>query len=71
MYGAFVDLWIHQDRLQWSRITWMLTIETAMIAGAFAKPRIGLVAVVLGSFVIGLLWRIFQKDGQDQQVTLK
>jgi len=71
MYQAFVSFWTHQDRLMWSRVTWAIAIEAAIIVGSFAKPgMLGFFLIMFGTIILCLLWGLFKKDGRDQQNAL-
>jgi hypothetical protein len=72
MYKLFCLLWIHQDRLQWSRVNWMLTIQVGIVAGSFAKPGLpATILICIGTILLFLLERIFHKDKRDQSVATK
>jgi hypothetical protein len=72
MYSAFVNMWIHQDRLMWSRVSWFLTTEVVTVAACFARPGpVGAAVVVFGTVILTLMWGMFVKDRRDQEEALK
>jgi hypothetical protein len=71
MYKAFANFWIHQDRLMWSRVTWALTIEIALVTGSFSKPGIlGCLVLAIGTVILAALWGLLRKDLLDQKAAL-
>lgn len=71
LYQSRVHLWIHQDRVQWGRVQWMLTIEAATLAGAYSQLATEqyvwmLLLLVLGSILLLALLGMFRKDERDR-----
>jgi len=73
IYTAYIRLWIHQNQLIWSRVTWCITIELATIAGFFSNHAIQLrlSLISIGTIIIIIIWRINSKTIKDRNHCLK
>jgi hypothetical protein len=64
--------WMHQDNAVWRAIGWVIPIEAGVMAGAFARPGVpGVLVVLLGSFLVVAFWMYAWKSGKDRDVNLE
>lgn len=63
-FAALMDQYIHQNELLWSRAQTLYAIQTAAIAGAFAKPAYFTDLIVLSILLTVMLIPIIRRDIQ-------
>jgi len=65
VYQWLTAYFLHQDRVSWSRIQTIVAVEAGILAAAFALDcRASLVPLVVGTFLIGCVWRLVRRDWQ-------
>lgn len=63
IYKFITAHWQHQNQLSWSRLYVMVALELATLGGAASiKGILGVGAIVVGTFVGLLLYRLIQRD---------
>ncbi|MDD3483170.1 hypothetical protein [Azovibrio restrictus] len=63
IYKFLTTHWQHQNQLSWSRLYVMVALELATLGGAFSiKGILGVSAIVVGTFVGFLLYRLILRD---------
>lgn len=73
IYKFITAQWQHQNQLSWSRLYVMLALEFAALGGAFsAKGLVGSGAIIVGTFVGFILYRLMRRDWnvRDQHLRL-
>ena len=64
-YRFIYTYYFHQDSLAWTRTQNLLVIEAGVLAAAFSKGGwLAIVALVLGSVLVLLVWHLIQRDWQ-------
>ncbi len=66
-YRFIYTYYFHQDALSWKRTELLLAVEAGVLAAAFAQRSsvaVAVVALVGGSVVVFLIWRLIQRDDQ-------
>jgi len=60
--GAY---YLHQDTLSWSRTQNLFAVEAGVLVAAFTRHGwLALLALLLGSGLVFLIWRLIQRDWQ-------
>jgi hypothetical protein len=57
--------YLHQDKLSWSRTQILFAVEAAVLTAALSQSQrtwIAVAALVLGSVLVFLIWRLIQRD---------
>ena len=73
VYRFLIDYYLYQDGLSWSRTQILLGVEAGTLAAAFSqKGVIGAIALVLGTFLVVLLWGLVERDWEvrDQHLSI-
>lgn len=73
IYKFVTAQWQHQNQLSWSRLYVMLALEFSVLGGAFsAKGLVGSGAIIVGTFVGFILYRLMLRDWnvRDQHLQL-
>ncbi len=73
VYKHLTDYYLYQDRLSWSRTQTLVVLEAALLAASYAKAGtfIAPVILILGTFVVWLIWRLIKRDWQVRDQNLK
>ena len=72
IYRFLVTYYLYQDQLSWSRTQIVVAVEGAIAAGAFSSKCsvLSVLALTLGTIVIGLIWRLIERDWQARDQNL-
>jgi hypothetical protein len=70
-FDSLLSHYFHQDNAAWRSIAWVIPLEAGVFAGAFAKPGLpGLLLVIIGTILIVALAVYTQKSFQDRDINL-
>jgi hypothetical protein len=66
-YRFICAYYLHQDALSWKRTELLFAVEAGVLAAAFSQrtsPAVAITALLGGSILVFLIWRLIQRDDQ-------
>jgi len=72
VYRFLVTQYLYEDQLSWSRVQTLVAVEAGLLAAAFAKRGlVAILALVVGSLLIALIWRLIERGWEVRDQNLK